>query len=58
MLSVGRKFYRDEKGATAIEYALIAKLISVAIVGAVTALGSGVGDNMDTVANTVKEATK
>ena len=29
----------DESGATAIEYGLIAALISVAIIGAVTAVG-------------------
>jgi pilus assembly protein Flp/PilA len=32
-------FLRDESGATAIEYGLIAALISVAIIGAVTAVG-------------------
>jgi len=35
-----RKFLRDESGATAIEYALIAAGISVAIVTTVTNLGS------------------
>ncbi|HEX8471266.1 MAG TPA: Flp family type IVb pilin [Brevundimonas sp.] len=34
------KFVQDESGATAIEYGLIAALISVAIIGAVTALGT------------------
>ncbi len=33
------KFIRDEQGATAIEYGLIASLIAVAIIGALTALG-------------------
>ncbi len=33
------KFVKDESGATAIEYGLIAALIAVAIIGAVTALG-------------------
>jgi len=33
------KFFRDERGATAIEYALIASLIGMAIVGGVTAVG-------------------
>lgn len=32
-------FMNDESGATAIEYGLIAALISVAIIGAVTAVG-------------------
>ncbi|MEP7210185.1 MAG: Flp family type IVb pilin [Alphaproteobacteria bacterium] len=33
-------FIRDRKGATAIEYGLIAGLIAIAIVGGVTSLGS------------------
>jgi pilus assembly protein Flp/PilA len=33
------RFMNDESGATAIEYGLIAALISVAIIGAVTAVG-------------------
>jgi pilus assembly protein Flp/PilA len=35
-----KKFALDEAGATAIEYGLIASLIAVAIIGAVSALGS------------------
>ena len=34
------KLLRDEAGATAIEYGLIAALIAVVIISAVTALGS------------------
>ncbi|QXZ09107.1 Flp family type IVb pilin [Comamonas sp. Y33R10-2] len=33
------KFWRDEEGATAIEYGLIAGLIAVGLVVALTALG-------------------
>jgi len=33
------RFMNDESGATAIEYGLIAALISVAIIGAVSAVG-------------------
>jgi pilus assembly protein Flp/PilA len=33
------QFWKDEEGATAIEYALIAGLIAVAIIGALTAVG-------------------
>jgi pilus assembly protein Flp/PilA len=32
-------FFRDERGATAIEYALIASLIGMVIIGAVGAIG-------------------
>ena len=38
-----QRFARDESGATAIEYALIAALIAVAIVGAATTLGEEIG---------------
>lgn len=34
------KFLKDENGATAIEYGLIAALISVAAIGAMSALGT------------------
>ena len=37
-----RTFLHDEDGATAIEYALIASLIAVAIIIAVTAVGTKV----------------
>jgi len=37
---LARRFHADERGATAIEYALIAAGISVAIVTTVTNLGS------------------
>jgi pilus assembly protein Flp/PilA len=40
-----RNFLSDESGVTAIEYALIASLIAVAIIGAVTTIGT----NMTTV---------
>ncbi len=33
------KFMNDESGATAIEYGLIAALLSVAIIGTLTAVG-------------------
>lgn len=39
------KFWKDEEGATAIEYALIAGLIAVVIIGALTALGGSI-DNL------------
>jgi pilus assembly protein Flp/PilA len=36
------RFFKNESGATAIEYGLIAALISVAIIGGATAVGGGV----------------
>ena len=44
-----KKFLRDESGATAIEYGLIAALISVVIITAVTT----VGGNLKTTFNSV-----
>jgi pilus assembly protein Flp/PilA len=39
MLAVFSKLMRDESGATAIEYGLIAALISVVIIGVLTTIG-------------------
>ncbi|WP_428648864.1 Flp family type IVb pilin [Roseibium sp.] len=43
--SVVRNFRRDESGATSIEYALIATLMCVIVIGALTALGTTLSDN-------------
>ena len=40
MTKIFARFLKDESGATAIEYGLIAALISVAIVGGATTVGS------------------
>jgi len=39
MKNLVSKFIKDESGATAIEYGLIAALIAVVIIGAVSTLG-------------------
>lgn len=41
MLNFAKRLWSDDEGATAIEYGLLAALIAVAIIGAVTALGDG-----------------
>lgn len=41
-----RRFLRAQEGATAIEYALIASGISIAIAATVTTLGSAVKTNL------------
>jgi len=43
------RFVKDESGATAIEYGLIAALIAVAIIGAARALGTQIGTTYNTV---------
>jgi len=44
------RFATDESGATAIEYGLIAALISVVIIGAVTTVGTNLSTTFTTVA--------
>lgn len=44
------RFLKDESGATAIEYGLIAALIAVAIIGGVSAVGTKVNGTMSNVA--------
>ena len=44
-----RKFIRDESGATAIEYGLIAACISIAIIAVVTNLGTSLSNTFDAV---------
>jgi pilus assembly protein Flp/PilA len=46
-----RNFLRDENGATAIEYGLIAACISVAIIAAVTSVGSKLNTTFSNVSN-------
>ncbi|MFK3689630.1 Flp family type IVb pilin [Agrobacterium tumefaciens] len=43
MTKIFTRFLKDESGATAIEYGLIAALISVAIIGGATTVGSQIG---------------
>jgi pilus assembly protein Flp/PilA len=50
-----RSFLRDERGATAIEYALIAAGIAVAIVTAVNSLGDTVKGMYETVSTAMAD---
>lgn len=45
------RFFADESGATAIEYGLIAALISVVIIGAVALIGTRLNARFSTVAS-------
>lgn len=47
------KFMSDESGATAIEYGLIAALIAVVIIAAVTALGTNISTKFGEVATAI-----
>jgi len=50
------RFAQDESGATAIEYGLIAALISVGIIVAVTALGGSLGNTFTTISGKLNTA--
>jgi pilus assembly protein Flp/PilA len=49
-----RRFLRDQSGATAIEYGLIAAGISLAIIAAVNGLGTTLNDKFGTVNTSLK----
>lgn len=51
------RFTRDESGATAIEYGLIAALIAVVIIGALTLLGSTLETKFNEVSNSLNQPT-
>ena len=64
MKSLLTRFRKNESGATAIEYGLIAGLMAVAVIGAVTAFGPGLtntftelGGKLTATANQVKGTT-
>lgn len=54
MTNLFSRFVRDESGATAIEYGLIAALIAVVIIGAVQLVGTNLSGTFQTVATAVK----
>ena len=43
------RFMKDESGATAIEYGLIAALIAVVVIGAVTTIGTKLNGTFTTI---------
>jgi pilus assembly protein Flp/PilA len=51
------RFRKSEKGATAIEYGLIAALIAVVIITAITAVGTSLTGAFNTVSTKVDAAT-
>jgi len=51
-----KQFRKDEKGATAIEYGLIAALISVVIIAALNTLGGSLNDTFSSVSGAVDAA--
>jgi pilus assembly protein Flp/PilA len=55
-LSVTRRFLRDEEGVTAIEYGLIAALIAIVIITAVTLVGTNLTAVFQAVADALSNA--
>ncbi|MBA8819073.1 MULTISPECIES: Flp family type IVb pilin [unclassified Ochrobactrum] len=52
------RFRKNESGATAIEYGLIAALIAVVIIGGATTLGSTISEKFTEIAGKVEDAGK
>jgi pilus assembly protein Flp/PilA len=51
-----KNFFKDESGASAVEYGLLVALIAVVIIGAVTTLGTNLRDKFQVVADSVSGA--
>jgi len=54
MRNIFRDYCKDESGATAIEYGLIAALIAVVIITGVTAVGTSLSTTFNTVSGSLK----
>jgi pilus assembly protein Flp/PilA len=57
MKSLFSRFAKNESGATAIEYGLIAALVAVAIITALQLMGNNMENIFNTVGNTLGSAT-
>jgi pilus assembly protein Flp/PilA len=53
-LTMVKEFLLDDQGATAIEYAIIASLIAIVIIGAVTAVGTSLNNTFTEVSNNLQ----
>jgi pilus assembly protein Flp/PilA len=54
MTNLFSRFVRDESGATAIEYGLIAALIAVVIITGLTAVGTSLNSKLATIATSLR----
>lgn len=54
MTNLIKRFSKDESGATAIEYGLIAALIALAIIAGATTLGTQLGSKFNAIATKLK----
>jgi pilus assembly protein Flp/PilA len=53
-IEFGKTLWKDESGATAIEYGLLAALIAVGIITAVSVIGDEISGAFDSVADTLQ----
>jgi pilus assembly protein Flp/PilA len=56
MSKIFARFRKDESGATAIEYGLIAALISVALIAGATTLGNNIGNTFNNLSTRMSTA--
>ncbi|UIK05771.1 Flp family type IVb pilin [Neorhizobium galegae] len=56
MTKIFARFMKDESGATAIEYGLIAALISVALIAGATTLGNSLSTTFNTISSKMTAA--
>jgi pilus assembly protein Flp/PilA len=55
-MKIFRKLKKNEKGATAIEYGLIAALIAVAAIAAMGSVGDSVGNTFNNVSDCLEDS--
>ena len=53
MRSIFARFIKDQSGATAIEYGLIAALIAVVVITGLTAVGTHLNNKFNSIANAI-----
>jgi len=51
LFSTARAFLYDDRGATAVEYGLLAALIALVIIGAMSAVFTGIGNQFNNIGN-------
>jgi pilus assembly protein Flp/PilA len=54
MINLFSRFVRDESGATAIEYGLIAALIAVVIIAGLTSVGTNLNTKLASIATSLR----
>ena len=57
MIQKIKNFFKDEEGATAVEYGLMVALIAAVIIAAVQLLGTSTNDAFNVVGNAIDGAT-